>query len=314
MRVCILDPFFYMPGLKIVFPHWDVYTKCEDMYRLQIELILNFQSKTDWTQFETQQYDMCIIVGPLIDFVTYPNHEGLRKEFHSILAKQSFKRIGWFVLDDYDFDPNVVNKEMFPVDVFFKRNYNKKLNYEKNVVPFPLCMFIRPCVLFMALNCYARKNESPRLLKGFYGGGVYTHDDPVNGKYRDRKEIWNHMKDRVVHCQKRSYQQYIQMMRKYAIAIDIWGVGDPNGKTFEIMSNGVLWMGMCKDLEWGFDEGDSFDPDCLFTTGKEFDEKYTKLTTDVEHYNKCLARQNYIVEKYFNPQWVSQYILKHIFI
>jgi gluconate kinase len=71
-------------------------------------------------------------------------------------------------------------------------------------------------------------------------------------------------------------------------------------------------LSMCKELEWGFEDGDAFHPDTFFTTADEFKEKLGRLLTDEDHYKTCLQQQYYIVDKYFNQPWLRKYIQNHI--
>ncbi len=61
----------------------------------------------------------------------------------------------------------------------------------------------------------------------------------------------------------------------------------------------------------GVDEEDSFSEETLFSTEEEFKEKLTKLLTDKNLYQTCLAKQNELVKKYFNKEWMRAYIIKH---
>jgi hypothetical protein len=87
-------------------------------------------------------------------------------------------------------------------------------------------------------------------------------------------------------------------------------VGDPNKRTFEILSQGSLRISEYNDLLWPFEE--TFCEETIFSNGQDFFEKINSLRNNTELYNKCLSIQNDIFIKYFNKGWISEYILKYM--
>jgi len=58
--------------------------------------------------------------------------------------------------------------------------------------------------------------------------------------------------------------------------------------------------------------GDSFMIETIFKNENEFFEKISAFEKDNELYIKCLSNQHYIVKKYFNINWIKNYILSRI--
>jgi hypothetical protein len=206
---------------------------------------------------------------------------------------------------DYDYDPSTINTD-WKVNYYFKRNYNKTNSYSANVHPFPYIMFVKPCVLGMVLNSTNNTSEN-RINKALWAGAMYNHIDTKNGVRRMRQDMFEEIRD-YIDTSYFSENEYINMIRKYKIVVDLIGVGDPNKRTFEILSNGSLMLTMCYNLEWGFDEGDNFHPDAFFSTAEEFKQKLDKLINNEEHYKECLNQQERIIKKYFNKKWLRNYI------
>jgi hypothetical protein len=97
------------------------------------------------------------------------------------------------------------------------------------------------------------------------------------------------------------------MLRTSKYSLDLNGVGDPNKRTFEILSQGSLLISEHNDLKWPFQE--SFSEETIFKNADEFISKITKLNSDNELYRKCLYNQLDIYNKYFNKKWIKEYII-----
>jgi len=64
------------------------------------------------------------------------------------------------------------------------------------------------------------------------------------------------------------------------------------------------------DMVWPFE--DKFSEECLFTDENDYLIKLRNLISNNELYNKCLLNQYNIVDKYFNKEWLRNYILQFI--
>ena len=64
------------------------------------------------------------------------------------------------------------------------------------------------------------------------------------------------------------------------------------------------------DLKWPFEE--SFSEETIFKNENEFVNKLSKLNSDDELYKRCLYNQLDIYNKYFNKQWIKDYVLSFI--
>jgi hypothetical protein len=323
MKIGIIDPAALIPSLKSLFSEADYYahepnsffnyisvhhyTKQENLEKY------GFEYRTDWENITSDSYDYLFICVPLLDFYSSatltPLFMAMRNKIKNIIDTNNFKKIILFDVFDYDYDPSLINTD-WKVDYYFKRNYNKNNTYASNVFPFPYMMFVKPCVLNMVLNS-SQNNISQKINRAMWAGGVYNHIDDINNVKSMRKDIYEQIKD-LIDTSYFSEYEFINMIKRYKIVIDLIGVGNPNKRTFEILTNGTLMLSMCGDLAWGFDNNDEFHPDTFFKTADEFKIKLDRLLNDDTHYKTCLEHQNKLVNKYFNKEWLRNYIEKII--
>jgi hypothetical protein len=333
-RICILDPLHNIPGLTLLFPEADYYAYEPDqhcnyywtnhMNVAAFESVYKFRYRTDWDSIRKESYDVVFCVMPLLDAIDIPKQFPLKhtpdaiyilNKMYNILRKQRFERTVLFDTYDYDYDPSVFPNQ--PIDIFFKRNYNKHNVYNTNVYPFPCSMFVFPCVLMTMLKsnptlttegCLSKHNEI------FWCGSIYNHKDAIycpNGK-RDRETIYNKICHRLSVHKNIPGNQFISTLSNYKLCLDLCGVGDPNKRTFEILSSGSLWFSNITDLKWPFEEGDAFPEEAIFSTAEECFAKADALLWNDELYISVLEKQQALVKKYFNRDFLRKYIISHI--
>ena len=327
MSICIIDPAAHMPGLKLLFPEAEYFSHEPDSFFTYISTHhytkqknkeeYGFEYRTDWENINSNNFSTVFIVAPLMDYfnvvttVLTPHLDRMLKKIREIFIQNTFQKICLFDIYDYDYDPNDINTELRVV-YYFKRNYNKNKSYKTNVFPFPCSMFVKPCVLSSMLNL--NLNNKPSINKAMWAGCLYNHTDnnftpPI---VRNRVGMFEQIKDNLSVYNSLPYSEYIEKIRQHKIIVDLIGVGEPNKRTFEALSNGILLMTMVNDLEWGFYPNDKFHPDTIFTSASDFREKLNRLLNNEAHYQSCLAIQNKLVKKYFNKEWLSLYIKKKI--
>ena len=102
----------------------------------------------------------------------------------------------------------------------------------------------------------------------------------------------------------------MQELNKSRFSLDLNGVGEPNKRTFEILSQGSLMISEYDNLKWPFEE--TFSEETIFKDENEFINKINKLNSDGELYKNCLDNQINIYNRYFNKTWIKSYILSFI--
>jgi hypothetical protein len=324
MKICIIDPAAHIPTLKTLFPEAEYYAHEPDDFftyistkhytRQQVLQEYGFEYRIDWETITSSRYDYVFISAPLSDYYNCcsrfrPYVDRMKQKIKNILDSNSFTCVCLFDTYDYDYDPSKINTE-WKVNYYFKRNYNKHKSYASNVFPFPYIMFVKPDVLQMVLT-HNINNNTTKVNKALWAGGLYNHVDETCGVYRMRQDMHQQIRD-YIDTSHFTESEFINAIRRYKVVVDLVGVGDPNKRTFEILTNGTLMLSMCGDLEWGFDNNDAFHPDTFFHTATDFQRKLLKILANDQHYEECLKQQNYIVQKYFNKKWLRSYIQKKI--
>jgi len=326
MKLCILDPAHNIPGLKILFPEADYYSYNPDnfftysainhMDNDNFKKHYGFNYLTNWNSINSDDYDILFIAIPLLD--CKEGHQ-MTKDYcvriiqiiKIIIEKNKFKHIALFDTYDYDYDPSTLFE--IKINTYFKRNYNKNKKYSINVFPFPYMMFVTPCVLTIALQENESYELTQRKNKVFWCGTIFTHENKEFNIFRTRESIYNEIKDSLSIHNNLSHKEFINTLKKYKFGLDLYGVGDPNKRTFELLSNDVLVITNREDLEWAFENGDHFSEETIFTSSEEY-YKNLKLLINEEIYMKCLNNQRFLKQKYMNKEWMRNYILKTLLI
>jgi hypothetical protein len=327
-KVCILDPACHIPSLKTLFPDAEYFAHEPDSFfrypttphptKEENLRDYGFSYRTDWENIKSSEFSTIFIVAPLLDYFDskekWNKNElvGMRDRISELLLVNSFEKVVVFDVYDYDYEPNTIGCT-WKATFFFKRYYNKKKDYQPNVFPFPFMMFLKPCVLGLVLNTKPVQKTLQSIPVGLWVGGLYTHTDTTYDIVRDRLGIYQQIHSLIYTLQNVPQSEFINTLQQFKIGIDLIGVGSPNKRTFEILHSGSLLMSMCNDLKWPFDEGDEFSEETLFSTAEEFRTKYETLLLNADVYNKCMEKQNTLIEKYFNQEWLSLYIKKCVF-
>lgn len=308
MKIAIIDGVNQDIGLKILFPNADYYIDHIEVDKKISHIKYNINVNTDWSNINDRNYDILFIIVSLYDtkkgtmFFKQDVYDILQKELE-IINKNNFKKVIIFDNYDYDYDPNdiISNKK---IDLFFKRNYNKTKTYSSNVIPFPFIMFGNVSIIEKIENhLESRTKKIPRI---FFTGNLFNHEDNEINYYRNRRELYNKIRKFIFNPGDLEYKTFLNYIKDSMFAIDLNGVGDPNKRTFEILSQGTLMISEYNDLKWPFDE--RFSAETIFKNEHEFESKIMALINDVELYTKCLDNQNNIYKKYFNKEWIINYI------
>lgn len=322
MKIAIIDTINQDVGLKIVFPDADYYSIVEQFDRSIYYNRYNFHCRTDIENITSENYDTIFIISPLYNTMKiYKGRENTsyNREFDECLCKviniinaNSFKHVCIFDNYDYDYDPNVLMDEhTINSDIlFFKRNYNKELTYKNNVFPFPYIIFGYRCNIDMVNNLHPIIPPEKKINRLFFAGSIFTHTDEVYGIVRDRKitlqRLQGVLPEGFLFVSNYSYDQYIAEMCNSKFCLDLLGCGDPNIRTFEIFSTQTLRIAERSKVSWNFPE--DFSEETYFDSPEDLQKKITLLQSNPDLYRKCLDKQNMIVKKYMNPEYLNNYI------
>lgn len=330
--IAILDFLNNDPGLKIIFPESDVFIFNEEISRPQ--LYGKYQYSPIIFQdgiINSDKYNILFVIAPLYD--SCDSYNGCHKDgdicqnmnmltyfnkMIEIIQQNNFKKNVIFDNYDYDYDPNdifVSNKISSIINekniLFFKRYMNKNKCYNKNVYPFPYLIFGYQCNIDMLHNFtnnpLIRSNNIINRI--FFAGSLLHHIDPVYKIERNRQDIFCKIQNRIgnyLQSFRLPHEEYINEMKQSKYCLDLLGVGDPNVRTFEILSCGSLRIAQRSNLTWNFQE--DFCEETYFDDENDLFNKITLMNSDDALYQKCLDRQNYIVSKYMNVDCLKEYV------
>jgi len=321
MKIAIIDGINQDIGLKILFPEADYYINNAQFDRSYSYNMFNIIPITDWNMINDINYDILFVLFPFYDIVPchyYNQHcKDVFDKIMKVIDNNNFKFVAFFDNYDFDYDPNtIINNPK--INIFFKRNYNKTKVYKENTIPFPFIMFgekslIEKCETeLVSKEEYLKKKNSRCFFTGCITSDYvdYNYNDEL--VKRDRKYFYDRIHGYLYNPGYLHYGNYIDEMRNSKFSLDLLGVGDPNKRTFEILLSGSLMIMQYNHLLWPFENNESFSEETIFKDEEDFINIINKLENDNELYLKCIENQYTIVKKYFNKDWIRNYILLHI--
>jgi hypothetical protein len=152
--------------------------------------------------------------------------------------------------------------------------------------------------------------EEEKIARLFFTGSPLIHIDETYGIIRNRLDtlIKISSKINIYNPGYLPHEYFINEMKTSKYSLDLLGVGDPNIRTFEILSTGSLRIGEKSNLQWTFEE--EFAQETIFIDENDLFEKLLRLENDPVLYQQCLEKQNEIVRKYMNREAIRNYILR----
>lgn len=274
----------------------------------------SFLYREDLDSITSDDYDtLCIVYPPELLVKPASTHTPefkaacrYHKEFiDTLLSTQSFKNVIWFDNDDTPEDPTQLYSSPL-VTKWFKRNYSTLVKYSPKVVPFPFFMFGLTCPLWRVLNMPCVNPQ--KIDRVYWSGGSHGS---LEKSYATRESVLSYMAPHIQQFFVYPADSYVMEVAKSKFSLDINGNGDPNIRTFEILSTDSLLIQQWKYLVWGFENGENFSEETIYKTPEECLEKIQRLQRDPALYRKCLENQLYIKNKYFNAAWLASYITKN---
>jgi len=202
-----------------------------------------------------------------------------------------------------------LKKEGVEYSAIFKREYRRThtYDYSNKVFPFPF-------------QTFGEKNPTWRFfeektLGGQHVNGCLWAGGPIKHMPPGKRDEWCNRHDMLVAIQEKlsfeppvSQLEFLNLFNKYTSFLHLNGTGHLCARFFEGLSRGSLMIMEEMDTVFPFDEGEHFAEECVFTYSKEFHEKIDKVLLDKELYGKCLGQQEYILNKYYNYDWINNYV------
>jgi len=309
MRIAVIDGVNQDIGLNILFPEADYFINNTETDKSSNMKASNIIPNYDWSKINDINYDyLCIVISvydakPGTKFFKPNIYDILQREL-KIINENNFKKVFIFDNYDYDYDPNEIIQND-KISLFFKRNYNKTKIYKNNVVPFPFIMFGDVSIIEkIDIPLFYSPTKDNRI---FFSGSIFAHEDPQINYYRNRRIIYDKIRHLIYNPGSLQYNDFLRAIGLSKYSLDLNGVGDPNKRTFEILSQGSLRIAEYNDLKWPFEE--TFSEETIFKDADDFCNKINALNHDNDLYLKCINNQLNIYNKYFNKKWIKEYII-----
>lgn len=328
MKIAILDTVNQDIGLKIIFPEADYFIHndedCTNIERQHSYSIYNFVLDKDLSKIVDSNYDTLFIIMASynIDKNTPYFQENILNIYNKItqiLDQNNFKVVALFDNYDFDYDPNIYITHP-KINLFFKRNYNKNRKYKENVVPFPFIIFGKKSVIERCDTELVSEKDyfKEKINRCFFTGNLFSkndihYNDPIYSVIeRDRRQMYSKIGHEIYNPGHLSNHHFVECLRNSKFSLDLLGVGEPNIRSFEIILSGSLKISQYNPLLWPFEDGDAFSEETIFKNEIEFFEKINRLKQDRQLYLQCLQNQYRIVKKYFNKEWLKNYVCDKI--
>ena len=333
MKNLIIDIEKHFPSAAKIFTPCDYYTPfipmnemvclqpipnnkyCEDRYGVQP--ILDWESLDD-------EYDNVIFIWPVHSFNDpgyTPNIEERRDFFTNIYKRLKLKKINKYIYFD-DSDRAVIKRgldwldsENLQCDFVFKREYREAWlsEYDNRVKPFPFIMFGKPNAAWILYEERFLENIDNKINSCFWAGDVRFNNNPnTPDENVDRGEILYKISNYIDVYNNLPPDVFINTFSKYKFFLNLNGTGHLCKRFFEGLSRNSLMMMQYTDLIFPFEDDDYFSKETIFKSSEEFIEKIEILKKDYLLYNNCLKNQNYLIDKYFNNEFIRKYIYSKI--
>jgi hypothetical protein len=286
----------------------------------KIEKIYDIKIVTNHNELE-KEYEYIFIVFPINSF-NDPEYTDLNDiEERRIIFKQlygkvinniKFKKI--IYLDDNDRGVissglKWMDSQNLKVDYVFKREYKKsfKSDYDDRVFPAPWLIFGDPNPIWLLFE--KRKLGSEQINECFWAGRAASTTAPDDVIF-DRTSILNIIQNNITVKNNLSRTDFLNNFNTYKFFLHLNGNGHICKRLYEGLSGDSLMLMEEMDIVFPFD--DFFAEECLFKTGEEFLIKFEKLKNDQNLYNKCKDKQEEIIKKYLNYDWIKNYTFSKI--
>jgi len=332
----IVDPLGHAPHLKYVISNNIYFTKesCSGYlnggHYSSSELLSNFNINLqnellklqDINNFENMFFVICTLS-------TEQRHQGnnysiwinmYQNIYNDFINKINGKII---LIDNHggDYEPSIyLNKFNFKYDIILKRVYSNrnKDRYLKNTISYPFIMDTNndPCCKLYNLSHY-KENIHKKINKIFFAGSLFDYheewDNHNTFEHADRKKIVNGFYSKYPNILEKTrvpYNVFLKTITNYKYALDVRGTSRLNKRLYEILTTNTLLLAEKIDIVWPFENNDKFSDECFFEQGNVDDlyRIYNNFENNFELYEKCLKNQMYIVNKYFNNEWLWNYI------
>ena len=332
MKNLVIDIEKHFPSAYKIFSPADYYSPfipLDQMECLQVITDADYCKETysinpvlEWDDLDSD-YDNVIFIWPVHTFndrLFTSNFEERRNFFSNIYEKLKSKKIKKYIYIDGS-DRAIIKRGLdwldsmnYRCDLVFKREFRRNYEYDydlKRVFPFPFSVFGKPNPSWLLYeNRISSKKE--RQNDCFWAGSPIFRNDEYEDQFCDRAGILNKINNHLSTKRALDHNKFLNEISEHKFFLHLNGTGHLCKRFFEGLSVGSLMMLQSTDLVFPFDDGDFFLDETIFNSPEDFIQKLNILKNDENLYNKCLKNQNFIIDKYFNYDWIKKYIFEKI--
>ena len=277
-----------------------------------------FLPLSKWEEL-SDSYDRVVFVWPVHSFNDpgYTPNVSERQEYF----KEIYDRLKEYNISEYiyidDSDRAIVKRGLdwldsqgMKCDAVFKREYRTSWSedYDERVHPFPFAMFGNPNASWVLYE-ESKRSDREKLNQCFWAGVTRFNRDPKTpDEHVDRGAILNAVGHSISFLDNLDSKTFLETFLDYKFFLNLNGNGHLCKRFFEGLSRGSLMMMQETDLVFPFENGDYFSSQTVFKDGYEFLWKFEDLKNNDKLYKSCLINQEAIVKKYFNYDWIRNYI------
>lgn len=202
-------------------------------------------------------------------------------------------------------------ENFLPYDGIFKREFRKThlYDYSNKVFSFPFLMFGSTPTNSCALLFENRKKGSKNINECIWPG--FGYDNLALGQ-RDtwccRQTLLRKVASSIHIVCESNHDNFLNLFNTYKMFLHLNGNGHICKRMFEGLSRDSLMIMEEMDVLFPFENDDFFAKECIFTFPKELTEKLNNLKNNESLYNICKQQQEYIVDKYYNYNWIRNYV------
>jgi len=208
--------------------------------------------------------------------------------------------------EEYSF----VRKYGLEYDILFKKEYNSNAKYSNKTFPCPYFVMGSPDVLWMVNESMI--DNTNRDDKIFWSGSLDSTQYDYQLVNIKRSHYVNGF-DRIIKYQYSGSNRgglkdnnYLLEMVKHKYAIYLSGWATFTRRFFEILSTNTLMFFENSNIEFGLDE--FLHPLCVFNNLEELKDNYHAINSSPTLYEECLNHQKDFIKKFFNYDYVRNYI------